>query len=112
MVIDFNRPNTAAPSSTGRTSGTQAGARNEAVGTSQTAPAQVSAEQAQTPKVGESVQLSQEAQQLQQVTEKLSAQPVVDKERVERLKQAIADGSYQVDSQRVASKLLDFESQR
>lgn len=113
MVIDFNRLNNAAtPANNGRTGSTQSGGRNEAVSTSQPAPTAAPAEQASAAKTGESVQFSREAQQLQKVSDKLRDLPTVDKERVARLKQAIADGSYQIDDQRVAGKLLDFESQR
>ncbi|WP_437883286.1 flagellar biosynthesis anti-sigma factor FlgM [Pseudomonas sp. LRF_L74] len=114
MVIDFNRLNNAATSS--GISSTQSSGRNEAVGTNQ-ASTQASTldnsqELAQAGKSGENVQLSSEAQQLQKTSDQLRDLPSVDQERVAKLKQAVADGSYQVDSQRVASKLLDFESQR
>ncbi|MBA1272624.1 flagellar biosynthesis anti-sigma factor FlgM [Stutzerimonas azotifigens] len=107
MVIDFNRPNnTATPASAGRSSGVQSSERP--------GPTQATSTEAAKPtaKAGESVQLSDEAQKMQQVNDKLRDLPSVDQERVAKLKQAIADGSYQVDSQRVASKLLTFESQR
>ncbi len=107
MVIDFNRLNNAnTPANAGRTGATQAGNRNESAQPNQ-APVTGNDEQTNA-KSGESVQLSREAQQLQAIGEKLRDQPIVNKE----LKQAIADGSYQVDSKRVAQKLLDFESQR
>lgn len=112
MVIDFNRLNNAnTPANTGRTGSTQAGNRGETAQPAQAAVVGKGDEQ-NAAKSGESVQLSREAQQLQNIGEKLRDQPIVDKERVAQLKQAIADGSYQVDSQRVAQKLLDFESQR
>lgn len=113
MVIDFNRPNnTASPSANGRATSTQSGSRSEALSAPQTSQALSQPSEDAASKTGESVQLSKEAQQLQKVTDKLRDLPSVDKERVARLKQAVSDGSYQVDSKRLAGKLLDFESQR
>lgn len=114
MVIDINRPSNAAmPAKSGHTGSAQAGGKNEAIATKHPGNVPSPSEQAQhAGKSGESVQLSREAQQLQQVSEKLRDQPTVNKERVAQLKQAIEDGSYQVDTQRIASKLLNFESQR
>ena len=109
MAIDFNRPNGAVtPPSSGRSSNVQHTERP----TVQQPTADAVKNPSSTAVSGESVQLSPEAQRLQQTAEKLSQQPSVDQERVAQIKQAIADGSYQVDPQRVASKLLAFESQR
>ncbi|MGJ7549724.1 flagellar biosynthesis anti-sigma factor FlgM [Pseudomonas alloputida] len=104
MVIDFSRLNNS-PSVTGGVRGNATSGNAEKSGETQEAPKSASAS-------GEAVHLSQEAQQLQKVSDKLRDQPVVNSARVAQLKQAIADGSYQVDAGRVASKLLDFEAQR
>lgn len=110
MAIDFNRPNAATnPPTGGRSNGIQ---NTERPAAQQNAVADPGKAAGSTVASGENVQLSPEAQRLQQATEKLNQQPAVDQERVSRIRQAIADGSYQVDSQRVASKLLSFESQR
>ncbi len=113
MVIDFNRLNSAnIPANSGRAGNAQASSQNEALSKTPTGAAIVASKQAAAGKSGESVQLSREAQQLQKASNKLHDLPTVDKERVAKLKQAISDSSYQVDSQRVAGKLLSFESQR
>ncbi|MCQ4296392.1 flagellar biosynthesis anti-sigma factor FlgM [Pseudomonas stutzeri] len=109
MVIDFNRPNSPLNAPSGRSSvqgneraaSPQQGSASEAPKTS-----------AASGSNGDTIQLSPEAQRLQQAADKLNDQPAVDMERVAKLKEAIADGSYQVDSQRVAAKMLAFETQR
>ena len=108
MVIDFSRLN----SSSSLTGSTRTSNAKETAETGTSAPLNTQAETAGTAKSGESVHLSNEAQQLQKVTDSLRDQPVVNKARVAELKQAIADGSYKVDSNRVASKLLNFEAER
>jgi negative regulator of flagellin synthesis FlgM len=105
MVIDFNRLNSGtAVSGTTRTGNTKETGKTDAT------VATVASEK--TSSTGESVKLSSEAQQLQKITDKLGDLPTVNSARVAELKQAIADGSYKVDSNRVASKLLNFETQR
>ncbi|WP_416426128.1 flagellar biosynthesis anti-sigma factor FlgM [Pseudomonas sp. App30] len=110
MVIDFSRLNSSSQVSTStRTSGTKDTATDTSVSTDTSAATTASTGSASG---GESVHLSSEAQQLQKVTDKLRDQPTVDSARVAQLKAAVADGSYKVDSSRVASKLLNFEAQR
>ena len=61
------------------------------------------------PAADSQVKLSNQAQQLQAIEERLRELPEVDTARVEKIKQAIADGSYQIDSTRIAEKLIALE---
>tara|TARA_R110002124_G_scaffold73721_3_gene197718 strand:- start:406 stop:729 length:324 start_codon:yes stop_codon:yes gene_type:complete len=107
MVIDFNSTN--GPSGASRNSQTSntAGKRDAALDTTETATTTAAKE---TSTGRSSVSLSPQAQQFQAIEERLRDLPEVDSERVNQIKQAIADGSYQVDSTRIADKLLSLES--
>jgi len=59
----------------------------------------------------DSVSLTNAATQLQSLQRDLAAVPEVDTARVEAIKAAIADGSYSVDSNKLAQNLIDFEQQ-
>jgi negative regulator of flagellin synthesis FlgM len=105
MVIDFSRLNNSTTvGSTSRTASTKEASKTDASASTATSTSVNGS--------GEAVHLSSEAQQLQKITDSLRDQPVVNSSRVAELKAAVADGSYQVDSNRVASKLLNFEAQR
>ncbi len=55
------------------------------------------------------VTLTDTARRLSDLTQTASAQPAVDSQRVAEIRQAIADGSYQVNAERVADKLMQTE---
>jgi negative regulator of flagellin synthesis FlgM len=58
---------------------------------------------------GDRVTLSETATRLSDLTRTVSEQPVVDSNRVEQIRQAIQNGSYQVDPQRIADRLTAME---
>ena len=58
----------------------------------------------------DTVSISDNAAQLGRVDGALDSAPVVDTKRVEQVKQAIANGTYEVDAVKVAEKLMQFES--
>lgn len=73
------------------------------------APSQPVAEQArpQTPASrGDSVSLSRQTKELEQ---KLESYPEVDDSRVEQIRAALADGSYKVDAEKLAQKMLEMD---
>lgn len=100
MVIDFNRLGTigTSPNTTARSGATPpSGNRDTTTASTQSAP---------PTEPQENVQLSPEAQQIQQIAEKLQKSPEVNEDKVAQLKAAIASGSYQVNAQRLAGKMI------
>jgi negative regulator of flagellin synthesis FlgM len=58
------------------------------------------------PKAREDVQLSPLAAQLKQIEASLESEQAVDSARVAEVKRAIADGTFAVDSEKVADRLI------
>ncbi|HZJ92004.1 MAG TPA: flagellar biosynthesis anti-sigma factor FlgM [Thiopseudomonas sp.] len=108
MAIDFKHPSSTAGLNKPATQGPLNPAKVDMQGSTQNSSLEKTPKPATS---GESVQLSKDARQLQNLSAKIADMPSIDSEKVAQLKQAIADGSYQVDSQRVASKMLDLEAQ-
>ena len=104
MAIDLSRLNNPpAVSSTTRSSSTK---ENSAVS------ADVGVTKTAAVSSGEPVTLSDGAQQLQKITDKLKDQPTVDSARVAALKQSIDAGTYAIDPAKIADKMRNFEAQR
>lgn len=73
------------------------------------ASGQTHARKAETPSSADTVSITPSALLMAKLGEVVRNAPVVDNERVAALKDAIASGTYQVDAQRVADRLLKFE---
>lgn len=61
------------------------------------------------PQAGDEVSLTESGQLLVKLEKILQDVPAIDRERVETIKQAIADGSYSVNAERVAAEVLRME---
>ena len=55
------------------------------------------------------VSLTPEAQQLRNLEEQVAAQPVVDTQKVNTVKELLANGSYEIDPDRIAGKMMSLE---
>jgi len=64
----------------------------------------------QLKRTDQDVKLTDTAAKLRQIEANIANQPIVDTQRVERIKKAIADGTHKVDSSRTASKMMEFEN--
>ena len=63
-----------------------------------------------TSQTGDHLTLTANARSLQKLSDVIAQAPVVNTAKVASIKQAVANGTYQVDSARVAHKILQFES--
>lgn len=98
MTIDTNngiRPGHSTNTATGRTQSTaaRAGADNKAPNPG--------------PAERDAVVLSQEAQSLGRLEDKINSLPEVNSERVAEIRQAIAEGRFQINAERIAENLLN-----
>ncbi|WP_439134124.1 flagellar biosynthesis anti-sigma factor FlgM [Pseudomaricurvus sp.] len=95
MVIDSNSNNILSSSGNakGRVDGNASSKNNAAESQAQNTP---------KPEVS----LSSQAQQLSQLESKIQATPDVDTQRVADIKQAIADGTYEINPDRIAESML------
>lgn len=62
------------------------------------------------PNTFDTVSLTDTAANLQKINQTINELPVVDNQRVEAIRQAIANGSYEINPQRTAEKLIGFEA--
>ncbi len=56
------------------------------------------------------VSLTDTAERLKALEHQLSQQPEIDNKRVSNMQDAISNGKYKVDPERIAEKMIDFEA--
>lgn len=57
----------------------------------------------------DSVSLTPQAQQLNELQKKTNEAPAIDQKRIDQLKKAIADGDYKVNPEKLAASIANFE---
>ncbi|NMH65531.1 flagellar biosynthesis anti-sigma factor FlgM [Shewanella salipaludis] len=99
MAMDINKLNTATNAQMRSTQAKSTGADTAQVAKNSGAPK------------GDSVVITPQAQQLQGVQTKMASLPEVDSKKVAEIKQAIIEGRYKVDPEKLAVNIAGFESE-
>lgn len=76
------------------------------------APAEKTAEKAGNPSAAgttDQVSLTPTAQQLRGLEQQIADQPVVDTQKVDAIKEALANGSFEINPDRIAAKMMSLE---
>ena len=60
--------------------------------------------------VTDTVSITDKVSRLQEIEDHLAAIPVINVEKVAEIKQAISDGTFKIDPESVAAKLVEFET--
>ncbi|MDO6500070.1 flagellar biosynthesis anti-sigma factor FlgM [Photobacterium sanguinicancri] len=103
-MANIDQLRTGQPIPTTRSNQTKAGS------TSSDAPSTAAA--ASSPRVkNDAVSLSAQGKAVGQIHQQLAAEPSFDSAKVAEIKQAIADGSYKVDADKLASNMTKFEDE-
>lgn len=100
MAIDISKLNSAAT----------AQVRSSSTKLSNEQPAQAATKTA-TPPRSDSVVITAQAQQLQGAQAKMASLPEIDQKKVAEIKQAIAEGRYKIDPEKLATNIASFEAE-
>ena len=73
-------------------------------------PTEKTAEQNSAPtRAADHVSLTPTAQQLRHLEQQVAAQPVVDSQKVNSVKESLANGSFEINPERIAEKMMSLE---
>ncbi|MFN2309368.1 MAG: flagellar biosynthesis anti-sigma factor FlgM [Gammaproteobacteria bacterium] len=101
MAIEINTHNTTPPQTT------EAGGQPRSA--AQAPQEQVPDKSAPPAQTTDQVSLTPTAQQLRGLEQQVANQPVVDTQKVNAVREALSNGSFQVDSDRIAGKMMSLE---
>ena len=73
-------------------------------------PSSAPGQASQTKEASENVSLTGMAQKLQSIEDNLSEIPVVDDDKVSSLREQISNGTYQINAERIADKMIEFDA--
>ena len=93
----------------GRPAAQQANVSELSTGASKQKQLTTAQQETGTPSQQDTVSLTDTADMLQRLEEKIRAMPVVDIQRVNTVKSAIDNGNYQIDTTQVAGQLIENE---